>query len=492
MKTQSWMFAALLALLCASAAAQDKKASAEAAQAAIVQRAEALTEDQIKESRDIPALSKLAQIYEAKNDTQRLSWILRRVSELMPNSGNLKLQLALAYAGAGDKTHAYDTLMRMQVQGFGYDISADPRFEPIHGTRVWDYIVANLQVNAKPFGEGGVTLHLPKTDNLLNALAWDPKRKSLIVGSARDGSVHLVDDSGKTKDFIPAGAKSGAWGIDALAVDAVHDKLYAATSSSLRFSGFNADNANKSGVAEFDLSSGKFLHMYTASGDAGPRTFNSLAVSKDGQLYVADGKHRTVFKLEGGELKPIVQNAKLTDITAITVSDDGRTLYLADYAMGIFGFDLSKGAAFELKYNPTQLVLGGIVGMHWYDNTLVIIEDDMVPKRVMRLKLAADGQTIASAMPLDVANPAFTKLGDGAIAGDKLYFVANRQDDLYDAHGVLVAADKAEPESIFRSNLRFAWNETGKTMQGGPLPLGDTKDADKAQKPGHALGDDKN
>ena len=457
-----------------------------------MQRAEALTEDQIKESHDVQGLSKLAQIYEAKEDTQRLSWVFRRVSELMPNSGNLKLQLALVYAHAGDKPHAYDTLMRMQVQGFGYDISEDPRFEPIHGTRVWDYLVANLQVNAKPFGEGKVAFPLRTGDNLLNALAWDPKRKSLLVGSARDGSVHLLSDTGKITDFIPGGANGKTWAVDALAVDAGGNKLYVASSSSPRFSGFNADNANKSGVAEFDLSSGKFLHMYAPARDTGARTLNSMAVSKDGQLYVADGKHRTVLKLEGGELKPIVQNAKLTDITAVTVSDDGRTLYLADYAMGIFGFDLSKGAPFELKYNPAQLVLGGIVGLHWYDNALVIIEDDMVPKRVMRLKLAADGQTITNAMPLDVANAEFTKLGDGTIAGEKLYFVANRQDDLYDAHGVLIASDKAEPVRIFRSDARFAWNEAGKTMQGGAAPLGDTKDADKAQKPGHALGDDKN
>ena len=164
MKTQSWTLAATLALVFGSAAAQEKKTSAASPQASVAQRAEALTEDQINQSHDIAALTRLAQVYGAQNDNQRLAWVLHRVSELTPNSGDLKMQLALVYAKMGDKSKAYDTLLRMQAQGFGYDISDDKRFEPVHGTRVWDYIVANLQVNSKQFGEGKVAFELPKTD----------------------------------------------------------------------------------------------------------------------------------------------------------------------------------------------------------------------------------------------------------------------------------------------------------------------------------------
>jgi hypothetical protein len=468
MKTQSWMFVAALALISGSVAAQEKKASGEAS---VTQRAEALTEDQINQSHDIASLSKLAQLYGSRNDDQRLAWVLHRVSELTPNSGDLKLQLALVYAKMADKARAYDALMRMQVQGFGYDIGKDPRFVPIQGTKVWDYLVANLDQNNKQFGEGKVAFELPKGDNLMNALAWDPKRKAFLIGSGRDGSIHLADEKGKLTDFIAAGANKDLWGVDALGVDSVHNKLYVTTSAAPRFSGFNADNADKAAVLEFDLSTGKFLHKYTTQNEAGKRTFNAIAVSKGGQVYVADGAHKAIFKIEAGALKPIVQNPKLANITAITVTDDGRTLFLADYADGIFGFDLAKGAAFELKYNSEQLVLGGIVGMHWYEGNLIIVEDGMTPKRVMRLKLSDDNTAIVGAMGLDVANDVFTALGDGTIAGDNLYFVANRQDDLYDSHGVLTDAANVEPESIFKSNLRFAWGQSGVMKTTGAVPV---------------------
>jgi hypothetical protein len=487
MKTQSWamrtsrmlspMFAAALLVAGSAASAQPVKAPAASA-AEVKQRAESLTHEQIDQSHDVAALTRLAQVYAQQNDNERLSWVFKRVSELMPNSGDIKLQLALVYAKMGDKTRAYDTLMRMQMQGFGYDISKDARFDPVHGTRVWDYIVANLGVNSKSFGEGKVAFDLPKTDNLLNALAWDGKRKTLLVGSARSGAIHRLDQKGKLTDFIAAGSNPNLWGVDALGVDSAHDKLYVATSASPKFDKFSADNANKAALLEFDLGSGKFVKKYAAPSEA-THAFNDIAVSADGAVYVSEGVHRIVYKVEGNTFKPVVQNPKLTAISAITVSGNGRVLYIADYALGIFGFDLAKGQAFEPTYNPDSLVLGGIVGMHFYDDTLIIIEDGMVPKRVMRLSLSPDGHTVKGAMPLDVASQDFIALGDGALAGEKLYFITNRQDSLYDRNGVLTSPSEVEPEAVFASNVRFAWGKVGAMSAPIPVQVGMPKDAKK-------------
>ena len=478
MKIQSWIFAGALASSCLAAGAQEKPAADKAAAAQTVRentvkRAQALTEEQIKESHDVPALSKLAQLYAAQNDTQRFIWALRRITELMPNSGDLRLQLAMAYAKVDDKSSAYDTLMHMQIQGFGYDIGKDPRFEPIHGTKVWDYLVANLQVNAKQFGEGKPAFELAKGDHLYDALAWDAKRKRFLVGGAREGKVQLADASGKLTDFISTDAHNGLWGIDALGVDAAHGKLYVASSATAIYKGFNADNAGQAGIFEFELGSGKFVKKYTFAKPDGAHRLTALAVGKDGQVFAADSARKQVFKLDGGSLKEILSNPKLTSISALALSDDGRTLYLADFALGVFGYDLTKGQAFEPRHNAANLVLGGIVGMHWYDGTLVIVENGMVPKRVMRLQLSADGRNIEGAMPLDAAQPAFEALGPGTVADDKLYFFTNREDALYDSHGVLTQPDKLEPARVFASNLRFAWGEKGVGSALAPLAVDD-------------------
>src|SRR5678815_3378611 len=212
------LLAGLLAATVVSANAQTKPAAAAAqAQArqadALTQKAEALTVEQIGESKDIAGLTRLSEVYNAIGDMPRFTRTVQRLTELLPDSGQLKLQLAMIYASQNDKTRAYDVLVRMQGQGYGYDISKEPRFEPIHGTKVWDYIVANMQANAKQFGEGKVAFELPKGDFLFKATATDPAHKQFLVGSAREGKVLLVDDKGKVTDFIAPNAENGMWGV---------------------------------------------------------------------------------------------------------------------------------------------------------------------------------------------------------------------------------------------------------------------------------------
>ena len=432
----------------------------QAARAELVKQAMALTQEQIKQSRDLKGLSRLAQIYAEEKQSGHLIWTLEQLTALLPNSGNLRMQLALAYAAAGDEQHTYDLLLKMINQGYAYDLSKDPRFDKVRGNKVWDYIVERLGVNAKPFGEGEVAFELPKGDTLFEALAWDPKRKQFLVGSVREGAIHLADSKGKLSDFIKPDATNGLWGVYALAVDAAHDKLYALSNGVPHFQGFTAELLGKAALVEFSLSSGKFLHRYPAPEDA-RHILSSIAVDGKGGVYVADGVGNMVFHLDAGTLKPMLANPALTGIRGMAVTPDGKTLYFADETLGIFGVDLSKNAPFNVQFNPARLVLGGVEGLYWYDGTLVAIQGNMVPKRVIRLKLSDDGHSIVAVLPLDAAQPAFELPTTGTIAGNDLYFIANSQKTQYGDLGTPKDADKLEGVRVFRSNVRYAWDEKG-------------------------------
>jgi sugar lactone lactonase YvrE len=467
------LLAGLLATGVFAANAQEKPAAATAParQAdALTQKAEALTLEQIGESKDIAGLSKLSEVYNSIGDVPRFTRTVQRLTELLPESGQLKLQLSMIYASQNDKTRAYDVLVRMQGQGYGYELSKEPRFEPIHGTKVWDYVVANMQANAKQFGEGKVAFELPKGDFLFESIGYDPARQQFLVGSAREGKVYLADQKGKLTDFIAANAENGMWGVFDLAVDAAHDKLYVASNDVAYYKAFDSAGFGQTGIFEFQLSSGKFLHKYLLAESGKVHTLTSLTVGKDGRVYAADAARRQIFDIDHDQLTLLIENPKLTSIRGLAVSDDGRTLYLADYALGIFGIDLTKKAPFALARNPEKLALGGIDGVYYYDGCLVIIENGMVPQRVMRLKLTDDGRGVVSAMPLDVAQPAFTTPTLGAIAGNDLYFIANSQKSLYDKLGVLKDAKDLQPTRIYRSNLRFAWDQSGINTSVRELP----------------------
>jgi sugar lactone lactonase YvrE len=419
-----------------------------------------LTESQIKQAQVPSALYRLAAIYKQSGDLGRLVWSLQRLTELMPNTGELKLALASVYAEQGDSAKAYEVLLHMQQMGYGYDLANNPAFAKISGTKIWGYIAEGLKANMQSFGEGKVAFTLPKGDYLFESLAFDPKRKQFLAGSVREGKIYLVGKDGKLQEFIAPGADNGLWSVYAMAVDAANDALYVASTSSVYFKGFKQDDFGKAGVFKFRLSTGKLLNKYLLTPDSQPRTLSSIAVGKDGAVFAADGVRNIIYRLDGGALKPMVENPKLTSIRGLAVSGDGKRLYFADYSLGVFGVDLAAGKGFDLDYEANKLVLGGIDGLYWYDNALVAIENGMSPRRVMRLRLDKDGRKVDKAMPLDAANAAFGLPTYGAIEGDALYFIANSQKNAYDAYGVVKDASKLEDVRVFRSDLRFAWDDS--------------------------------
>jgi sugar lactone lactonase YvrE len=431
-----------------------------------------LTEAQIAQTQVPTALLRLAAIYKQSGDQERLTWALERLVALQPNVGDLKLALATAYAQRGEKSKTYELLLAMQKQGFGYDLADNPNFSKVADTRAWKYVVENLAANLKPFGEGKVAFTLPAGDMLLESLAYDPKRKQFLAGSVREGKVYRVGKDGKLEEFIAPDAQNGLWSVYAMAADPDDDALYVASTASVYFKGFDQADFGKAGVFKFRLSSGKLLDKYLLAPDRQPRTLSSIAVGKGGLVFAADGLRNVIYRLDGGQLKPMVENPKLTSLRGMAVSGDGKTLYFADYAMGVFGVDLAAGKAFDLEHNPAALTLGGIDGLYWYDGALVAIENGMTPRRVIRLSLGENGRGIVKATPLDVANPAFGLPTYGTIDGEGLYFVANSQKNAYDTYGTPKAGAKLEPVRVFRSNLRYAWNERGiDTRVQNPRPL---------------------
>lgn len=456
----------LASLLCV----QTALAAAPATKAPVERDATTFTEKDVNEISSLLVLRRMLAGYERLDDQKRISWTLARLSELNPDSGDLRMALALSYARQGDKSKTYDLLLKMKAQGYGVDLSGDPRFEKVTGTEAWDYVVENLQANLKPFGEGKVAFDLPKGDTLFESIVWDPKRKQFLVGSVREGKIYLSDKNGNLKEFISPADGSGLWSVYAMAVDPARDLLYVTSSSSLYFKGFRKEDFNKTGVFKFKLSTGKLLDKYLMPVEQRTHTLSTITVGKNGSVFVADGLRNEIYTIEGKQLKLLVANPNLTSIRGMAASDDGSTLYFADYAMGLFGADLKEGKGFPVAHDSSQLVLGGIEGLYWYDGTLVAIENGMWPRRVIRLTLGKDGKSVTKMMPLDVANPAFDLPTTGTIAGDDLYFIANSQKGVYGKYGDLKDQKALKPVQIFKSNLRFAWNENG-ISAGGMQPV---------------------
>lgn len=466
-------------ILCAIALAlaaslQSAGAQPSAAPKAAMPDPSTLTQAQIAALETPGALSRIAGVYKQRGDYEHLEWALERLVELVPNSGDMRLALATTYALRDEKTKAYNLLLEMQKQGFGFDLAKDPNFEKISTTRIWPYILQGLEANRKPFGEGKVEYTLPAGDHLFDALAFDAGRSQLLVGSVRDGTIQRVGKGGALQDFIAPDAQNGLWGVYAMAADADADALYVASTASMYFKGFRKEDFGKAGVFKFRLSSGQLLAKYLLPDGPQPNTLSSIAVGKGGLVFAADGLRNVIYRLDGDKLKPTVANPRLNSIRGLAVSPDGKRLYFADHMMGLFGVDLAGGTGFDVTYDPKQLTLGGIDGVYAYEGTLVVIQNGMVPRRVMRLRLSGDGRAITGAMALDAGKPEFELPTYGAIGGERLYFVANSQRGAYDSYGSPKNESKIAAVKVYASNLRFQWDES-MTTSARPAVVSESK-----------------
>ena len=435
------------------------------APAAAATDAHAQLRAQLAKIEDTTQLEQLAAGLQArgKPDAAALAW--KRLASLRPHMGRYKLELAAAYALQDMKSESYTVLLELQGQGYAYDLSSDKRFEKVSTTEVWTYILAGFEANRQPFGEGEVAVTLPADDLLVESVAWDPKRKQLLVGSARKGAVYRVGKDGKLDALVTADEGNGMWAVMDIVVDAERGLLWVASTAIPHFEGYEPErDLGRAGVFKFDLKSGRFLDRYLSPVVVGQGFFiSSLALGAGGEVYAADGVNNAVYVVRGDEFKRLFHAPRLSGLRGMAVDGDGANLYFADAQRGIMGFDLKAGKPFDLRV-PANLALGGAEGLVWHDDALIVVQGNMQPNRIMKLKLSADGRSVAAVSPLEANRKALSAPTAAALGGGHLYVVANSQKANYDRFGLLRDRKALEGTRIWRLDPEFAGSVAPNTV----------------------------
>ena len=127
----------------------------------------------------------------------------------------------------------------------------------------------------------------------------------------------------------------------------------------------------------------------------------------------------------------------------ITVSDDGRILYVADM-LGVLRVDLRTDEAQDVSPLPHD-TLAGIDGLYWYKGGLVGVQSGIGASRVMRWNLTLDGRQVVSGKILERGTDLVRNPTTGAILRDEFYFMTNTGIENLDDGGKIVDPAKLEP-----------------------------------------------
>jgi len=182
--------------------------------------------------------------------------------------------------------------------------------------------------------------------------------------------------------------------------------------------------------------------------------FRSVLDTK-GNLYISDSEATSLYQidLKSDELSVFLPQGKLLSPQGLAFSEDEKSLYVADYVLGIFSLDLATKQLTKLAA-PKDTTLLGIDCLVRYENSLIALQNGLQPNRIVRLVLDSTGKRIERSELIEINNHLFNEPTLGVIARDSFYYIANGQWASFNPDGTLFPADKLQELVILKTKLK--------------------------------------
>jgi sugar lactone lactonase YvrE len=357
---------------------------------------------------------------------------------------------AEARAGLHDTPGTLAALTQLADMGLYFDIGKTAEFAALHDDPGFKAVQARFRANQAQTGRVKPAFSLQESDFIPEGIDHDPKSGDFFVASVHLRKILRVHD-GEASVF--ATQDSGLWSVMGLRVDAVRGVLWAVSSAVPQMQGYDPSLDGKSALFRFDLKSGALQAEYTAA-DGAAHQFNDLCVAPDGTVYTADSSGGVYALVQGAKtLTPLAATHELRSSQGLAISADGRDLYIADYALGLYAYGLSDGQLTRLV-TPAGITGFGIDGLHRYGHSLLATQNGVTPQRVIRFDLDGTGLRVISAHTLDANDPLVPEPTLFTVVGDTLYLVANSQWSRFDEQNHLPPLDQLQAPAIVRLPLR--------------------------------------
>ena len=391
--------------------------------------------------------------YQAK-DYAKFLGLERQALALDHENPRILYNVACGESLAGNAGEAVKRLEELAAE-WKLDLGAetDSDFSGIRGTPEWKEYEAKLADLRKPAMRSSVAFTLADPQLVAVGIAVDEKTGDTYVASVRERKIVRRRKSGEVSDFIAQG-QDGFLSGASLAIDAPRGLLYASTSAAPFMLGFEPSDAGKSGVFAFDLNSGKTVRKVWLAADGKRHFLNALAIRRNGDVYVSDSAEAGIYVWKRGAdaLEKFAGPEMFRATQGLAFSEDEKTLYVADYSNGVWAVDL---AAKQKRYlpGPEGVWLGNLDGLSRAGNSFIAVQIQVKPERVLRLRLEAKGERIASVEVLEMSRPDYNEPIQGSAAGGAFYYVANSQLGLGNGRTGAFAAERAKPTIVLRLPL---------------------------------------
>src|SRR5687767_5032335 len=214
----------------------------------------------------------------------------------------------------------------------------------------------------QPVSTGTLWATIAERDLVPEGTAWDPVTRSVLIGSLNKHKIVAIAPDGTVTDRVAAGA-GGLRSVAGIHVDTARRTLWAA--SNARYD--TPADSTASLLYGFDAATGALKTRITVPG-AEKHFLNDITTGTDGTVYVTDTQAGRVWFASPGatELRELLSLGKITAPNGITISSDGRVLFVADVDH-IQALEISSGKTWRVAV-PDTVNVSGIDGLAFHRN----------------------------------------------------------------------------------------------------------------------------
>jgi hypothetical protein len=383
---------------------------------------------------------------------------MREFAKYQPSLPRVIYNLAVAESLAGSADEAIKLLERLAATGLSFPIEKDDDFRALRPRADFQAQVRAMKANLAPRGRADAGFTMGERELLTEGVAYDPQTRTFYVSSVRHRKIIAIDEHGVQRDFITEG-QDGIGGVFGMAVDAQRRVLWAASSRLPHMIGFRPEERNNAGLFKFDLATGKLLTRVGAFPDGKPHSFGDVIVASNGDAYATDSESPTMYRVNAAKrrLEVVFHDPHFKSLQGLALSADEKTLYFADYALGVFSVHLASKAIAQIEVAPT-IAATGIDGLYLYHGRLIATQNGIEPHRVVAFDLERSGgprgvTRLVGQQVLLSGDPRIADLSLGAIVGDTLYLNAAAGWAHYSDEGEPVPGTSSPPHTILKLSL---------------------------------------
>lgn len=330
---------------------------------------------------------------------------------LAKNPGHVPYTYLLAsyYDKANDAANVVKWLTRLEELGWEQGVA--PWDFRNTKTRAFRMLAARLDAKQPRVQRATTAFTLAGQRDLVpEGIAYDPVDDVFYVSGIHRRNVLRVTRAGAATEFVKE-AQDGMYGGLGVKVDAQRRLLWVISTTTKEMRGFR-EGADRSMLAAYSLPDGRLVKKI----DTQPAMLNDLTLLRDGSLFATDmGRHKVVrLTPDAGALEIWAEDFQFPN--GLTISDDERTLYVADFR-GVTAVNVADKSR---QLIATNTFTGGIDGLSWHRESLIAIQNALGRARVLRLH-PEDGRVEV----LESANPLFELPTTGVVVGDEYWFIAN-------------------------------------------------------------------